>query len=74
MLVRHVVQGPFDEAIETVNQVTGLSISKRSAETITAPPYRGPKGPYRSARKRRIMRPRGESRSILRLNFNKRSV
>jgi hypothetical protein len=34
-LVRRVVQGPFDEAIETVNQFTGLSISKHTAETIT---------------------------------------
>ena len=34
-LVRRVVQGPFDEAIETVNQFTGLNISKRTAETIT---------------------------------------
>jgi hypothetical protein len=35
MLVRRVVQGPFDEAIDTVNQFTGLSISKHTAETIT---------------------------------------
>jgi hypothetical protein len=35
MLVRRVVQGPFDEAIDTVNQFTGLSISKHTAEMIT---------------------------------------
>lgn len=35
MLVRRAVQGPFDEAIDTVNAFTGLKISKRSAETIT---------------------------------------
>ena len=35
MLVRQVVRGPFDEAIDTVNQFTGLNISKHTAETIT---------------------------------------
>ena len=35
MLLRRVVQGPFDEALDTVKHVTGLQISKRSAETLT---------------------------------------
>jgi hypothetical protein len=34
-LVQRVVQGPFDEAIETVQRFTGLNISKRTAESIT---------------------------------------
>jgi hypothetical protein len=35
MLVHRAVQGPFDEAIDTVKKVTGLKISKRTAELIT---------------------------------------
>jgi hypothetical protein len=34
MLLRRVVQGPFDEAIDAVKHVTGVKIAKRSAETL----------------------------------------
>lgn len=33
-LVRHAVQGPFDEAVNSVKEQTGISIPKRSAEEI----------------------------------------
>lgn len=34
-LVRHAVQGPFDEAINDVERDTGVRLSKRSAEQVT---------------------------------------
>jgi hypothetical protein len=34
-LVRHAVQGPFDEAIADVERDTGVRLSKRSAEQVT---------------------------------------
>src|SRR5437588_616025 len=33
-LVRHAVQGPFDEAVRDVAQDTGVRLSKRSAEQV----------------------------------------
>jgi hypothetical protein len=33
-LVRHAVQGPFDEAVQNVKQDTGVGLSKRSAEQV----------------------------------------
>lgn len=33
-LVRHAVQGPFDEALANVEQATGVRVSKRSAEQV----------------------------------------
>ena len=33
-LVRHAVQGPFDEALANVQQATGVTVSKRSAEQV----------------------------------------
>lgn len=33
-LIKKVVQGPFDEAIESIQEATGVRISKRSAEDI----------------------------------------
>jgi hypothetical protein len=33
-LVRHAVQGPFDEAVDNVKQDTGVGLSKRSAEQV----------------------------------------
>jgi hypothetical protein len=33
-LVRHAVQGPFDEAVANVKQDTGVDLSKRSAEQV----------------------------------------
>jgi hypothetical protein len=33
-LVRHAVQGPFDEAVANVKQDTGVGLSKRSAEQV----------------------------------------
>jgi hypothetical protein len=35
-LVRHAVQGPFDEAVTDVEQDTGVRLSKRSAEQVVA--------------------------------------